>query len=165
MAYSNTPSEDQERKIRQPVVRHATATDLAAIGLLYRQLSSDASSPEPALPELASSVFAKMSAQSGRHLLVADVDATVVGTADLLVASNLTHRGRPWAIVENVVVDEAVRGQGVGRALIEEAVRISEGADCYKVQLLSRKQRTEAHEFYRRIGFEAVAEGFRLYLH
>jgi hypothetical protein len=38
-------------------------------------------------------------------------------------------------------------------------------ADCYKVQLHSGKQRAaETHEFYRRLGFEAVTEGFKLFL-
>jgi hypothetical protein len=35
---------------------------------------------------------------------------------------------------------------------------------CHKVGLLSGKHRLEAHHFYRSMGFEAVAEGFKLYL-
>jgi hypothetical protein len=46
----------------------------------------------------------------GRSLLVAEVDDTVVGTIDLLIVPNVTHGGRPWAIVENLIVDEAARG-------------------------------------------------------
>ncbi len=101
--------------------------------------------------------------QSGRTLLVA-VDAdTVVGTADLMVVPNLTHGGHPWAIVENVVVDEAARGAGVGRAVMTEALRRASAAGCYMVQLVSLRHRRAAHAFYRELGFVAVAEGFRSY--
>ena len=34
---------------------------------------------------------------------------------------------------------------------------------CYKIQLLSRSHRHDAHAFYAGLGFERVAEGFRRY--
>jgi len=45
-----------------------------------------------------------------------------------------------------------------------EALRFSQVANCYKVQLHSGKQRSEAHAFYRSLGFNVVAEGFKVYL-
>ena len=96
-------------------------------------------------------VFSKYAAQH----------AAGVRTADLLIVSNLTHAGDPWAIVENVIVDRAARRGGIGRALMSELLRRCDAAGCYKVQLLSRKHRHEAHAFYRSLGFEPVAEGFR----
>jgi GNAT superfamily N-acetyltransferase len=95
---------------------------------------------------------------------VARLDGRPVGTVDLLVVENLTHGGQPWAIVENVVVDAAARRLGVGRALMAEAERLSREASCYKLQLLSHQRRTWAHEFYRRLGYEETARGFRLHL-
>lgn len=105
-----------------------------------------------------------MTDQTGRQLLVAEADGAIAGTLDLLIVTNMTHGGAPWAVIENVVVDENARGRGVGRTLIDEAVRRSSDAGCYKIQLLSNKRRTDAHAFYRSTGFEAVAEGFRRYL-
>ena len=87
-----------------------------------------------------------------------------MGTADVLIVQNLTHGGASWAIIENVVVDSACQRQGVGSALIDEIVRRCSDAGCYKMQLLSNKQRAQAHDFYRSVGFEAVAEGFRRFL-
>ena len=97
-------------------------------------------------------------------MLVADDHGTLVGTADLLVVPNLTHGARAWAIVENVVVTPVRRRQGIGRALMQEVIKRATEANCYKLQLLSRQERTEAHAFYRSLGLERVAEGFRLYL-
>ena len=46
---------------------------------------------------------------------------------------------------------------------MEEAIRRARAANCYKLQLISGKQRGPAHSFYRNLGLEAVAEGFKVY--
>jgi ribosomal protein S18 acetylase RimI-like enzyme len=66
-------------------------------------------------------------------------------------------------VVENMIVDPGRRRTGIGSRLMEEVGRRAVAAGCYKVQLLSRKHRVEAHAFYESVGFEAVAEGFRCY--
>jgi GNAT superfamily N-acetyltransferase len=99
-----------------------------------------------------------------RTLLVATIDDEVVGTADLVIVLNLTHGGRPWAVVENVVVDEARRQQGIGRALLDEIDALTKAVGCYMVQLLSLNHRREAHSFYASLGYAPVARGFRHYL-
>jgi ribosomal protein S18 acetylase RimI-like enzyme len=91
------------------------------------------------------------------------VDGDVVGTADLVVVPNLTHRGEPWAVLENVIVTSSHQRMGVGSALLEHLIDVARAARCCKIQLLSGKHRTWAHEFYESMGFEAVAEGFKLY--
>jgi predicted N-acetyltransferase YhbS len=141
-------------------VRPAREDDLEALLVLYGQLHEQP--PEPAQPAL--DVLRAILAQPGRHLLVATSDRLVVGTADLLIAANLTHGARPWAIIENVVVAESQRGGGVGALLMRELVAAAHEAGCYRVVLTSDKQRDDAHAFYRALGFEAVAEGFKLYL-
>jgi GNAT superfamily N-acetyltransferase len=148
----------------QVTVRTATTADLADLLHLYQLLAGNRVNALPAEPGEAMSLLKVISTLPSRQLLVAEVDQKVVGTVDLLIVANLTHRGAPWAIVENVVVDEIVRRRGVGSALIDDVVRRCSDAGCYKVQLLSNKQRTQAHGFYRSVGFEAVAEGFRRFL-
>lgn len=74
---------------------------------------------------------------------------------------NLSHQGRPWAQVENVVVDERERGSGYGERLLRYALDAARAAGCYKLVLTSNKQRAAAHRFYTRIGFRATHEGFR----
>lgn len=141
-------------------IRDATPDDLEAIIALLAQLHPD----YPADRSTAGEILATMLRQPGRSVLVAQASEEVIGTADLLIVANLTHHSRPWAIVENLVVDETARGTGVGRALIEEVVSRADQAGCYMIQLLSLKHRTEAHAFYERNGFEPVAYGLRRYL-
>lgn len=106
-------------------------------------------------------------ANRGMRLLVGELRGRVVGTVTLVVAPNLTHGGKPWAQVENMVVDEGLRGTGVGRVLIEECLRIAREAGCYKVQLQSGNERREgphdAHAFYAHVGFQPSSVGFRYY--
>jgi GNAT superfamily N-acetyltransferase len=138
--------------------------DLDALLRLYEQLS-----PGNATADAASSVLAleAMLATPNVTLLVAD-DSQVTGTVTLVIVPNLTHGAKPWAQVENMVVDAPVRGSGAGRQLIEECIRLAREAGCYKVQLQSGNQRrspeNDAHGFYEHLGFGASSVGFRYYL-
>jgi ribosomal protein S18 acetylase RimI-like enzyme len=144
-------------------VRPATIADVPALLDLYRQLAEGfGDGPELSVAQ-GEEILRQIVVQPDRTLLTATVDGAVAGTVDLLVVRpSLTHRGRPWAAVENVVVGREFRRLGVGRALMEEAARRAREAGCHRLQLLSRVQRKEAHAFYRAIGMEASAQGFRL---
>ena len=145
------------------LVRRATHDDLDALLSLYEELAGSKLTATPADRAGAESALSEILADRRRELAVAVLDGQVVGTADLLVVPNLTHRGEPWAIIENVVVASAVQRRGVGRELLGHLIDTAREAGCCKVQLLSGKHRTEAHAFYRSLGLDAVAEGFKIY--
>jgi GNAT superfamily N-acetyltransferase len=145
-------------------VREAVSADLDAVLSLYVQLAEGRPESQPASRPEAERLFTTIAARPDRTLLVAVDEDMVVGTADLVVLSNLTHHGMAWAIVENVVVDQAWRRAGIGRALMDEIVGRCRQANCYKIQLLSRAHRQSAHVFYESLGFERSVEGFRRYL-
>lgn len=145
-------------------VRDAVERDAEAVVFLYDQLAGDRDDARPAGSAEGRALLGRIRPLHDRWLLVAVGRGDVVGTADVVLVDNLTHRGRPWAMVENVVVDEARRGQGVGRALMAEVVARARRRSCYKVQLLSRTDRHQAHRFYEAVGFRPAATGFRLYL-
>ncbi|GAA2578753.1 GNAT family N-acetyltransferase [Streptomyces violaceus] len=141
-------------------VRSAAEADLAALLALYRELNPD----DAPLPEAAAdAIWAAISGQQGRTVLVADADGTVAGTADCVVMPNLTRGGRAILFVENVVVAGGFQRRGVGRQLMEAAVRLGESAGCYKVQLLAADD-AYVHSFYEACGFKALAQGFRRYV-
>ena len=79
----------------------------------------------------------------------------------LVIVPNLGHDGAPYALIENVVVDEAARGAGHGERLLRYMIDEARAAGCYKVVLTSRKSRQDAHRFYERIGFERRARASR----
>jgi len=89
-------------------------------------------------------------AWQGNRLLVARVDGEIMGTLTL-VTFPIPTGTRAW--IEDVVVDEAARGQGVGAALTQEAVRLARAAGARTVDLTSRPSRVAANKLYERLGF------------
>jgi ribosomal protein S18 acetylase RimI-like enzyme len=59
------------------------------------------------------------------------------------------------ARIEDVVVDDAARGKGVGSVLTEEALRLARNAGARTVDLTSRPSRQAANRLYERLGFQA----------
>lgn len=145
-------------------IRIAARNDLWRLIELLSQLSledqrEDLSKPAPVAYASALDVI---DADPRQTLLVAEVGDVIVGMALLTRIPNLSHFGRPYAMVEDVVVDAAHRGKGHGEALMRHAVDLARDAGCYKLVLTSNKARADAHRFYRRIGFDATHEGFRI---
>ncbi|MCI1642383.1 MAG: GNAT family N-acetyltransferase [Actinomyces sp.] len=58
---------------------------------------------------------------------------------------------RAW--IEDVVVDQAARGQGAGQRLVEAALAHARSLGCRTVDLTSRPSREAANRLYRRCGF------------
>ena len=147
------------------VVRKATAADLPRLVELLGQLAFDPAqeqSPGEALIPEYEKAFAAIEADERQQLLVVEDDGRVMGTAAVVFVPNLTHRGQPYAIVENVVVDGAARGQGYGAVLMRHAIDLARTAGCFKVALTSNVRRTEAHRFYERLGFVFSHRGYRI---
>ena len=69
-----------------------------------------------------------------------------------LVAFEIPTGVRAW--VEDVVVDEAARGQGAGLALVEAAIEHAKTIGARTVDLTSRPTREAANRLYQRAGFQ-----------
>ena len=147
------------------IVRTATEADIPRILELYQQLVLDPSELEMVKPEpeFSQKAFREMSSLEGYYLLVAEVDGELVGTTVLVILPGLAHGISRWGVLEFMVVDEAYRSRGIGRALTDHAAELAQEAGCYKIMLGSNKKRTDAHRFYRSAGYEATHEGFTRY--
>jgi len=147
----------------EPIVRDAMEADLPRLVELLAQLSPDSSRENltTPLPESYRAAFQAIEDDQRQRLLVIEQDGLVLGSLSVIVVPNLSHQGSPYAIVENVVVDESARGAGHGELLMRRAIGLAREAGCYKLSLTSNKQRLDAHRFYERLGFRATHEGFR----
>jgi ribosomal protein S18 acetylase RimI-like enzyme len=125
------------------VAREVTPDLVEAATRLLPQLSS--SSPPPTVEELAEIVRAEST-----DLLVARVDDAVVGLLTLAVF-RIPTGVRAW--IEDVVVDEAARGHGVGEALNRHALYLARAKGAKTVDLTSRPSREAANRLYQRLGF------------
>ncbi|QRK11446.1 GNAT family N-acetyltransferase [Archangium violaceum] len=92
-------------------------------------------------------------------------DGQVVGTVLLHLCPDVMFEDRPYALLENLVVDPGARGRGSGRALLGQAERVCREHGCTKVVLLSGVHRTAAHTFFERLGYSgSVSRAFKKYL-
>jgi ribosomal protein S18 acetylase RimI-like enzyme len=125
------------------VVESVSPELVDALSALLPQLSS--TSP-PSASELAELVDSPVTS-----LLVARDGDAIVGTLTLAVF-RIPTGVRAW--IEDVVVDEAARGRGVGEALTLHAVELARASGARSVELTSRPTREAANRLYRRLGFE-----------
>jgi GNAT superfamily N-acetyltransferase len=148
------------------LLRAAREDDIPRILELYQQLAAtnaEAERQRTLSLEHYRKAFGEISDYTGQELLVAEEAGEVIGSLVLIIVPNLSHGAKPWAIIENVIVDERYRRRGVGRLLMEYAVNRAREADCCRIGLMSNVVREESHQFYRDMGFEASAYGFRRY--
>ncbi|MDQ0375497.1 GNAT family N-acetyltransferase [Cellulomonas humilata] len=133
--------------------REARADDLPDLLRLYRQLHP----AEPIADDVAP-VLQQILASPGLHLFVLEVDGAVVATTYLNVIPNLTRQASPYAVVENVVVDERLRGRGLGKEAMAGTLAAAWAAGCYKVMLLTGSRSPATHAFYRSCGLSGDAK-------
>lgn len=146
-------------------VRAVKESDIPRIQELYLQLAFTPPPPDIQRPseEEYRRVFQEMNALPNYEFIVAEEAGDIIGTTVLAILPGMAHGVSPFAVIEYVVVDEKHRGKGVGKTMMEYCISRAKAAGCYKIMLTSDKRRTEAHKFYRSLGFEASAHGFRLY--
>jgi len=131
------------------IVRVMVVTDelVEAFARLIPQLKLDF--PPPSRPELVALVSSNSSV-----LLVArypDEEADIAGTLSLILYRVPTGvRAR----VEDVIVDEAMRGKGIGEALMRYALNVARDSGADGVALTSNPKRMAANRLYQRLGFK-----------
>jgi ribosomal protein S18 acetylase RimI-like enzyme len=130
--------------MRIEIATEVTADVVDAFARLIPQLSR--SNPPPTRERLAEIVDSPAT-----DLLLAYDDGTIVGSLTLALFRIPTGL-RAW--IEDVVVDEAARGQGVGEALNRAALDRAREAGATTVDLTSRPSREAANRLYQRLGFE-----------
>lgn len=130
--------------VRVEVLSEVTDEAIEAFDRLLPQLSSSAKPLDRA-------ALGRLVSCETNTVLLARSGDLIVGTLTLVmfpIPSGL----RVW--IEDVVVDEAARGQGVGATLNEEALRVARLAGARTVDLTSRLSRGAANRLYERLGFQ-----------
>jgi GNAT superfamily N-acetyltransferase len=127
-------------------IRDAQAADAPAVAGLLGQLGypTEPSAVERRLQRLQ---------VVGDRVVVAEVEANVVGLAHLQVTPAL-ERELPAAKIGALVVDDAHRGRGIGRALVQAIEDEARLRGCELMFLTTAERRGAAHAFYERLGLE-----------
>jgi ribosomal protein S18 acetylase RimI-like enzyme len=125
-------------------VRQITDELVEASRRLLPQLSSSA-------PPLSADDLARIANHQANTLFVARSQGAIVGMLTLVtfpLPSGLRAR------IEDVVVDQGARGQGVGTALTMAALGLAQQQGARSVDLTSRASRVAANRLYQQLGFQ-----------
>jgi N-acetylglutamate synthase-like GNAT family acetyltransferase len=134
-------------------IREAVRGDAAAVAGLLGQLGY------PTGADTAAARIERHAASAADTLLVAEADGRVIGIAALHVSLALEYDGDAGKL-SAIVVDQASRGRGVGKALVEAVERDARARGCVVLFLTTNERRKDAHAFYRALGFDETGRRF-----
>ena len=139
-------------------IRKAEKKDLKDILSLYSQPDMD--NGEVLDINEAEHIFDKMKNYPDYSIYVAEFSGEIFGTFAFAIMDNLAHMGTRSGLIEDVVVSVSLQGKGIGRSMMERAIKICKGKGCYKVSFSSNLKRENAHRFYEGIGFKKHGYSF-----
>jgi ribosomal protein S18 acetylase RimI-like enzyme len=126
-----------------------------AVSRLLPQLSSEA-------VLLSRQYFKSILASESIHFFIAELDNKQIAGM-LTIATYKTPSGiKVW--IEDVVVDQSLRGKGIGKELMLFAIDYSRSLGAKDIRLTSRPSRITANELYLKLGFKKYETNFYRYL-
>jgi len=124
-------------------IEHFSPEDLKDINKLLLQLSSRGY-------QMKEDDFKTALKDKNIFLLGLFEDKRIIGTATLVALHQVTgYKG----YVEDVVVDEKYRGQGLGKRLMKEIIAEAQKLKLFRLELKSETDRVAANKLYQALGF------------
>lgn len=136
----------------KPQIRNAKPGDSGRLAELIRYLGHPIEEKEVRRNLLALK-------KRGESPLVATIGKKVVGLCGI-GKRVVISRPAPLGRITSLVVAAETQGQGIGRMLVEAAEAWMEKEGCKLVEVTSNDRRTEAHAFYRHLGYERTSIRF-----
>jgi L-amino acid N-acyltransferase YncA len=136
-------------------IRTATAADVEQIRIIYNEGIEDRIATLDLEPKNEADITAWWSAHGGRYeVIVAERDNEVVGWASL---NPYSHRCAYDAVADlSIYVARALRGRGVGGALLRELERLAQQRDFHKIVLFALSFNKAGQALYDKLGYREV---------
>jgi ribosomal protein S18 acetylase RimI-like enzyme len=106
--------------------------------------------------------FENMQSQKDNSFVVAIQNDKIVGCYQFTLIYGISRGGAPRAQIESVRVEQNLRGSGIGRKMMLDAIDRAKKSDCQLIQLTTDKSRDDAHRFYANLGFTASHLGYKM---
>lgn len=129
-------------------IRLAHATDAAAVNELLHQLGY----PQDGAATTAIRIQ-NWGDDRSSAAYVADADGDLLGVVAVHVCPFFERPGS-WGRIVALVVSDQARGEGVGGQLVTAAESFATSRGCVRMEVTSGDHRLDAHEFYRRRGYD-----------
>ena len=134
-------------------IREACLNDSASVAGLMSQLGYPTSGEE--MKQRLEGILP----DSDYMTFVAEHQKDVVGVIGVGIYRYYEQNGTYGRLLA-LVVDEKLKGQGIGARLVDEAERWMKERGVSSIVVNSGKQRSEAHRFYKRLGYEETGLRF-----
>lgn len=139
--------------MNRPTIRATRRDDADAIARLVTQLGYPATAPQ------VRSRLTQLAAETSRAAFAAEQEGRVVGLIGVRVECGYEFDGLIGRI-DVLVVDESVRGRGIGKALVEVGERWLRQRGASRVLVSTAHRRTATHRFYESLGYESTGLRF-----
>ena len=116
------------------MIREIVNEDYEGLMKLYMQLHDN---PFPEKDSKMEALWNRILEDKDHHIIVAVEDGKIAASCVCVIIPNLTHGQRPYALIENVITDEAFRKRGLATACLNYAREIAVRENCYKMMLLT----------------------------
>lgn len=140
--------------MNKPMIRLVRTDDIFALVKILKQLNPNSIDQHYDFSN-GMKVIQKIVEDENYYLLVAVLNREIVSTATMLIQKNITHNGRPYAHIENVVTDKEYRKMGLGKSILSELIDIARHLNCYKIILNCSLKNSH---FYENVGFVLTEE-------
>ena len=138
-------------------IRAAKAADVSLILELIRELATYEREPDAVVASEADLLRDGFGERPFFQCLIAEADGVPAGFA-LYFFNYSTWRGRPGIHLEDLFVRPALRGQGIGKALLIEIARIAVHNECGRFQWDVLNWNQPAIDFYHSLGAKFMSE-------
>lgn len=132
------------------MIREIVNGDFDGLMKLYMQLHDN---PFPEKGEEILTLWKRILEDKDHHIIVAEEDGRIVSSCVCVIIPNLTHNQQPYALIENVITDEAYRKKGLATACLNYAREIAIKENCYKLMLLTGSRNESTLKFYEQDGY------------
>lgn len=130
-------------------IRQSRQEDFKQIVCLFRQLW-----PNKRLNIEELNVIFKSALDSSRDVLLSvEYENHVIAFSSMTLSHSFWQESN-IGYITTLIVDEKIRNQGIGKKLMDELIHIAKRHHCKKIELDSAPSRTQAHQFYIKLGFE-----------
>jgi GNAT superfamily N-acetyltransferase len=138
-------------------IERLAACDLTPLADLFRQFWDESSS----LQQM-ETTFRRLTANPAYLLLTAKRKERLIGFAMGIICEELYGDGRPFMVIEDLIVDKKFRRNGAGFALVRELEKFAHRHNCCQIIFVTEAHRKNAHQFYRSLGYESGSyKGFK----
>ncbi|BCZ47743.1 N-acetyltransferase [Clostridium gelidum] len=138
------------------VIEKLKLEDIEGLLELYKELTPFENSLEKSI-EIYKEIL-----QDEQYLIIAAKENNkIIGSALGVCCKCLSVGGNPFLVIEDVIINEDVRGQGVGKKIMTALDEFAKEKNCDYAILVSSDYRKGAHVFYENLGFIDGVRGFR----